>query len=97
MSKKIRLRLHVETDLLGTRITPSPRLKDPCRAALPRPHQLSARQLELWQVLFPGQPPKSLLLERTPEHAVLANVLQRLPAGGRVSVVAAGTLEVTAD
>lgn len=50
--KKIRLKLHVEMELLGTRVTPSPRRRDPILADQRRTHILTARQRDLWRAVF---------------------------------------------
>jgi len=87
MSKKIRLRLHVEVDLLGTRVTPSPRLKDPYRAGNPKAHVLSRAQQTLWECLFPGRQAKSQLLERLKIGDLVSTLRGLAPADTKFKVV----------
>lgn len=65
MRKKVRLRLHVEADLLGTRITPSPRKRDPKLAKKPGGAAwMTADQRELWGMMFFGVPTDGLYNDR---------------------------------
>lgn len=64
MSKYIRLQLHVETELLGTRITPAARRRDPKLAEKPLPRAiLTEAQEDVWHHLFQNAPLSGVYLE----------------------------------
>ncbi len=87
MPKKVRLRLHVECDLLCTRITPSSRRRDP-ELAVKRwgPHRLTAYQRDLWLRIAGDKPPQTWTTDPITEDEVLHLVRDSLPAQAEINV-----------
>ncbi len=85
MPKFTRLRLHVEIDLVETRVTPSPRKRDPRSAKdpMPRLHVMTDEQEELWQRIVPRLPKN----ERISIEAIMRRVQAVVRDGSTVTLV----------
>jgi hypothetical protein len=86
-NKTVRLRLHVEVELLGTRVTPSPRKRDPLKAKSTRKHKLSLRQARLWASVSDNRTELGYFGPRMSAEEVADNV--RLKADGITKAVVA--------
>ncbi len=80
MIRTIRLRLHVEQDLLHTRITPTSRARDPELAKKPiGPHALTVAQRELWNHISGGKEPRTWTTDPMTEHECMHRLQDSLP------------------
>jgi hypothetical protein len=97
MKNKTRLRIHIASDLLGIRLTPSTRLRDPYAAKVPTQHILTFRQIDLWNFLFPNNRSRVVDIKDKTLDAAVNDIVARLPKDGTAKMIPApngATLEI---
>lgn len=77
--KHIRLRLHVQEELFGTRVSPTSRKRDPMAARKPKAHILTVGQADLWRALFDGRNPSTMDLPPVSLEELVGRLRTRAP------------------